>query len=331
MHAPSHPEHDLTAYLRERPSITRLISEARWAHYQVAYALEHYPDSETVPALRRQKFLHLGALTDVLALRTQDPDLYETARDYGELLRKVDGLALNDHPRNGIDHLRSQYGLLHGHDHGADHRPLQALNEPRRRLPIYPAGPQLIHHMCDAYTWAAMGRSPYFPAVDVPAEQRRHLLTRGLILDMAAEAAPTDTASAAAAATAGHALRALDGRPALDDARARAYLLDTFRDLDDEDDEEAPHPADCAGGCAGDGEILTVLTWESQGDGIYIPVHQEPITCPGTTHVRHEPDCTTCNGHGYTYPTGYRELCLDCRVPNGDHAAQETLPVPQGG
>ncbi|RLU82077.1 hypothetical protein CTZ27_31510 [Streptomyces griseocarneus] len=318
MHAPSHPEHDVAAYLRERPSITRLIREARWAHYQVAYALEHYPDSETVPTLRRHKFLHLGALTDVLALRTQDPDFHEMARDYGELLREADGLTLDDHPRNSLDHLRTQYGLLHGHDHGADRHPLLPSDEPPRRLPNYPAGPLLIHRMCDAYAWATIGRSPDFPAVDVPDEQRRHLLTRGLILDLATAAAPTDTAAAAAAATAGHALRALDGRPALDDARARAYLLDTFRDLYDDKGEEAPHPADCAGGCAGDGEVLTVLTWESQGDGIYIPVHQEPIPCPGTAHVRHAPDCTTCNGHGYTYSHGYRELCLDGRAPSGD-------------
>ncbi|TGB07381.1 hypothetical protein [Streptomyces sp. MZ04] len=327
MHTALHPEHVIHAYQRERPSITRLIHEAQWAHYQLTYALEHHPDSDRVPALRRHKFLHLGALYDVLTLRTQDPDLYEAARDHGELLRAADGLDLADHPRNGLDHLRTQYGLLHGHPRGATrYTPPLASPAPRRQLPIHRAGPWLLHEMCDTYAWAALGRSSQFPSIDVESEQRRHLIIRGLLLDWAASATPADTATATAAARAGHALRTLDSRPALNDLDACAYLWDAFRNLDDQDEDDDPHPQDCAGGCAGDGELLAVLTWEHHGDGIYTAVHQEPIACLRTVAI-HTTDCPTCEGHGYTYTPGYRELCLDGRAPEDSQAPSTTPQV----
>lgn len=322
------PEHIIRAYHRERPSITRLLLEARWAYYQLAYTLEHSPDSSSVPTLRRRRFLHLGALCDVLALRTQDPNLYEAARDYGELLRAADGLDLHDNPRNGLDHLRTQHGLAHGHTNGAA-LVVQAPTTPALRcpLPSHRAAPWLVHQMCDTYTWAALSGSPQFPHIEVTDDRRRHLITRGILLDWAASAAPADTATATAAAQAGHALRAFDGRPALDDHGARTYLLDALRDLDDQDEDEYPHPLDCAGGCAGDGEVLTVLTWEHHGDGIYTPVHQEPIACLGTTTTEHAADCATCDGHGYTYTRGYRDLCLDGRTPDDD---RELTSPPRG-
>ncbi|MFI6689316.1 hypothetical protein [Streptomyces sp. NPDC050485] len=320
-----HPEHVVKAYRDERPSITRLILEARWAHHRLTYAREHDPDSTTTLALRRLQLLHAGALCDVLALRTRDPDFYEAARDHGELLRKVDGLALDDHPRNGLNHLRAQYARLHHHSHGDSCRTAHVTDDSLPpRYPINRPGPWLVHQMLDSYAWAALSRSPRFPAVDVADEQRRHLITRGLLLDWATSTATTDNAAAAAAATAGHALRTLDSRPALNDLRARAYLLDAFRDLDDQEEGD-PHPHDCAGGCAGTGEVLTVLTWDCHGDGIYTAVHQEPILCLGAP-TGHAPDCATCEGHGFTYTTGYRELCLDGRISDGEPVAASVAP-----
>ncbi|MCX4792601.1 hypothetical protein OG369_43275 [Streptomyces sp. NBC_01221] len=321
MHAVLYPEHAITAYGSERPSIIRLLLEAQWAHYQLTYALEHDPDSDVALALRRQKFLHLGALCDVLALRTQDAAFYESARDLGELLRQTDGLALDDQPHNGLDHLRTQYGLLHGHHRGAVHGAAPSAPDERRcRLPIHRSGPWLLHQMCDTYAWATLGHSPRFPHVDVADEKRRHLITRGLVLTWAA---PADGATHAAVTIAGHALRTFDGQPALDDPGARAYLLDASRELDDQDEDDDPHPQDCAGGCGGDGEILAVLTWEHHGDSIYTAVHQEPVACLGDS-ATHAPDCATCGGHGYTYPPGYRELCLDGRVLEEDSTPSTT-------
>ncbi|WDN56239.1 hypothetical protein [Streptomyces clavuligerus] len=314
------PEHAVRVYQDERPSVTRLILEARWAHYRLTDTLEHDPDSNTVPALRRLKLLHAGALIDVLALRTRNADLYEAARDHGTALREVDGLALDDHPHNGLDHLRAQYARLHPHTHGDAYRVPHATAEslPLKR-PFRRPGPQLVYQMLDTYAWAHLGLSPHFPAVDVADERRRHLVTRGLLLDWAAAAAPADKAAAASAATAGHALRKLDRRATLNDLRARAYLRDAFRDFDDQDDD-APHPYDCAGRCDGTGEVLTVLTWEHHGDDGYTAVHQEPILCVGGS-AAHIPDCITCGGHGYTYAAGYRELCLDGRIADDDSGA----------
>ncbi|MEU8544674.1 hypothetical protein AB0C52_32540 [Streptomyces sp. NPDC048717] len=321
-----HPEHAVKAYHDERPSITRLILEARWAHYRLTDALEHDPDNHAVPALRRLKLLHAGALLDVLALRTQDPHLDEAARDHGTVLREADGLALDDHPHNGLDHLRDQYARLHHHTHGDACRAPHATDEslPTKR-PFRRPSPQLVHQMLDTYAWAHLGLTPHFPAVDVASEQRQHLITRGLLLDWAATAAPADNAAAAAAATAGHALRAVDRKAPLNDLRARAYLLEAFRDIDDQDEDDAPHPHDCAGHCDGTGEVLTVLTWDHHGDDHYTAVHQEPILCLGGP-ATHAPDCATCGGLGFTYTVGYRDLCLDGRIADGDPVAATVAP-----
>ncbi|KOU73200.1 hypothetical protein ADK61_24275 [Streptomyces sp. XY66] len=321
MPAGHHPEHDIQAYHDERPSITRLILEARWAYHRLTDTLEHEPDRDIVSTLRRHQLLHAGALLDVLALRTQAPDLYEAARDHGDLLRELDGLALDDLPHNGLDYLRAQYARLHHHTHGEAHRTCRATDvSPPPQRPCHRSGPRLVRQMLDTYAWANLGRTPRFPAVDVASELRQHLITRGLLLDWAATAAPSDNAAAAAAANAGHALRALDRRTALSGLRARAYLRDAFRDLDDQDEDDDPHPLDCAGHCDGTGEVLTVLTWEHHGDGIYTPVHQEPVLCFGAP-TAHAPDCATCEGHGFTYTPGYRELCLDGRTSDREPAA----------
>ncbi|MDH6107903.1 hypothetical protein P3T36_006362 [Kitasatospora sp. MAP12-15] len=79
------------------------------------------------------------------------------------------------------------------------------------------------------------------------------------------------------------------------------------------DEQEEKHPADCPGGCGGDGVVMETLTWEDQGDGIHIPVHQEPVDCPlGRYRLTHGQDCE-CGGTGYTYEPGYRHRCLGLR------------------
>ncbi|WP_435059838.1 hypothetical protein [Streptomyces sp. bgisy060] len=319
------PEHAVKAYQDERPSVTRLILEARWAHYRLTDTLEHDPDSNTTPALRRLKLLHAGALIDVLALRTRDPDLYEAARDHGTALREVDGLSLDDHPHDGLDHLRSEYARFHHHTDGdAYSAPHDAVDSLPTMRPFRQTGPRLVRHMLDTYAWTQLGRTSRFPAVDVASEQRRHRITRGLLLDWAATAAPADNAAAAAAATAGHALRAFDRKAALDDLHARAYLLDTLRDFDDQEEDD-PHPHDCAGRCDGTGEVLTVLTWEHHGDDNYTAVHQEPILCVGGP-AAHTLECSTCGGRGFTYAAGYRELCLDGRIADSNPVVPPSAP-----
>jgi hypothetical protein len=72
----------------------------------------------------------------------------------------------------------------------------------------------------------------------------------------------------------------------------------------------ADHPADCPGGCGGTGEVMEIMTWDDQGDGIYVPVHQEPADCrAGEPKPPHADDCQ-CHGTGYTFEGGYRELCF---------------------
>lgn len=43
------------------------------------------------------------------------------------------------------------------------------------------------------------------------------------------------------------------------------------------------------------------------------------MTCLGNS-ATHAPGCATCEGHGYTYTPGYRELCLDGRALDEDSA-----------
>lgn len=69
-------------------------------------------------------------------------------------------------------------------------------------------------------------------------------------------------------------------------------------------------------------------TWEHHADGIYTPVHQEPVFCVGTPTIR-APDCATCKCRGFTYTPGYRELCLDGHASDIEPATATLLP-PQG-
>lgn len=78
---------------------------------------------------------------------------------------------------------------------------------------------------------------------------------------------------------------------------------------------DEPHDADCVGGCGGTGEVMEIMTWDDQGDGIYVPVHQEPVDCPvGRHHYVHGQDCE-CGGSGFTFEGGYRHLCLGTTPP----------------
>ncbi|MFF7647832.1 hypothetical protein [Streptomyces canus] len=304
------PEHAVAPYGHERPSIRRLILEARWASYQHRSALEHDPDAPSTTALGRARTLHLGVLHDVLALRgTEDADAYDTAQTCGDTLRHLDDA---DITTTGIDYLRQQYAQAHqlGTLTGNQFAPLlrHVFPEPIDLDVSYPTTSDLIHQMCDAYHWSKI-RDPALPPADAATEARRHLICQGLLLDFAAALTPADTAAAAAAVEAGHALRARDGRPTSTDQNARAYLLDAYRELKPDEELDA-HPFDCPGGCGGDGIVLTTVTWEYQGDGIYVPVYQEPVDCDSDDPEAHSVNCPTCKGHGYTYSRGERHLCF---------------------
>ncbi|MFG2844220.1 DUF6919 domain-containing protein [Kitasatospora sp. NPDC048296] len=72
--------------------------------------------------------------------------------------------------------------------------------------------------------------------------------------------------------------------------------------------DHSQHGADCPG-CDGDGITLTVTTWENQGDGIWVPVAEEPDSCRRRQQEEpHGEDCV-CGGSGYTYEPGYRHRC----------------------
>lgn len=174
-------------------------------------------------------------------------------------------------------------------------RHLAPPRHPRRRLPSTPDSNELLpaerpfrrpgpgsFARCSTPMPGSPWPHPRFPAVDVAGERRRHLVPCGLFLDWAATAAPSDNAAAAAAATAGHALRNLDRRAALNDLCARVYPWDAFRDFDDQDEDDAPHPHDCAGRCDGIGEVPTELTWEHHCDDGYTAVYQESNFCVGS-------------------------------------------------
>lgn len=304
------PEHAVAPYGHKRPSVRRLILEARWASYQRRSALERDPDAPTTTALSRASTLHIGVLHDVLALRgAEDADVYDTAQSCGDTLRHLDDA---DITTSGIDYLRRQYARAHnlGMVTGDQFAPFlrDAFPESIDLDVIHPATSDLIHQMCDAYFWSKI-RNPELSPVAATTEARKHLICQGLLLDYAAVLTPADTAAAAAAVEAGHALRARDGRRACSDPNARAYLLDAYRELKPDEDLDA-HPVECAGGCRGEGVVLTTVTWEYQGDGIYVPVWQEPVDCTGGEPEAHSENCPTCKGDGYTYSRGERHLCF---------------------
>jgi hypothetical protein len=75
------------------------------------------------------------------------------------------------------------------------------------------------------------------------------------------------------------------------------------------------HPGNCPGGCGGTGQVMETMTWEIQGEGIYVPVHAEPVDCrAGQPEPAHGPDCR-CLGTGAYDEDGYRHLCLGLGGP----------------
>jgi hypothetical protein len=92
--------------------------------------------------------------------------------------------------------------------------------------------------------------------------------------------------------------------------QAAALLGEADHDQDGSPSRDSPHPADCIGGCGGEGVVLQTMTWDSQGDGIYVPVHQEEADCPGEGELPDHGECGYCGGTGFVYEPGYRHRCL---------------------
>ncbi|MFZ3491661.1 hypothetical protein ACODT5_00210 [Streptomyces sp. 5.8] len=309
------PEHAIAAYAQERASVQRVILEARWANLQRDDTFEH-PDTyrtDQLHRIRRAHLIHLGALYDVLALRgAHDPEVHNAARGLGTELLAHDGFHLPTTRRSGIDHLRTTYADLHHH---AGPRPGAALMssavdqeaEPAALPSRYPTESRLVRDMLRSYAVAKACQNGGL-ATDAYAQMRRHHVTRGLLLWKAAALAPADHAAEQAAAQAGHHVRKLDGHPRTTEENARQYLLDTYLEaLGDEDDQ--PHEPNCPGGCGGDGIVMATLTWDDQGDDIFVPVWAEPVDCTAGVPQEHDRNCPDCHGHGYTYSSGERHLC----------------------
>ncbi|MFB7672221.1 hypothetical protein ACFC26_12475 [Kitasatospora purpeofusca] len=108
------------------------------------------------------------------------------------------------------------------------------------------------------------------------------------------------------------------------------HLLRQAADLLGEDDydpnedgspcPDEPHDPLCEGGCGGTGMVMETMTWDDQGDGIYVPVHQEPTDCPGGRQPHPQPHAAACgcSGTGFTFEGGYRHRCLGDRPPAPD-------------
>ena len=94
---------------------------------------------------------------------------------------------------------------------------------------------------------------------------------------------------------------------------AEQQLLQAAELVGETDYESDPHPQECPGGCGGTGEVMQIMTWDDQGDGILVPVHQEQVDCHRGETAPEHPDHCQCGGTG-TYRSGwagqYRELCL---------------------
>ena len=140
--------------------------------------------------------------------------------------------------------------------------------------------------------------------------QRNALLLRGVLLDIVALQSTGDLHSAAQAAQAGGDLQRLDGHWRTGADSARAYLREQYRAWRTNEH----HPWDCPGHCGGTGIVMQTLTWEDQGEGIYYPVHEEPMDCErGQEPAEHSTDCDDCHGTGVVRERGYRNRCLAYR------------------
>lgn len=318
---PPLPEHTVAAYAQEQASVQRMILEACWAHAQRDTIFE-YPGTfrdDQAHRIRRAYLIHLGALYDVFALRgSHDSEVHEAVRELGTNLLAHDGFHLPTTRRSGVDYLRTNYAALHGR---ADVLPQQAAgltpvhNPASERAdlpPYYPAETRLVGTMLSTYTVARECRRRG-DFLQTAAQVRAHHIARGLLLGRAAALAPADRAAEQAAARAGHLVRESDGRPRTSDEKARQYLLETYFDEHPDECEES-HEPDCPGGCGGTAVVMATLTWDDQGDGIFVPVWAEPVDCTAGAPQTHDPDCSDCHGHGFTYSRGERHLC-GCLAP----------------
>jgi hypothetical protein len=100
----------------------------------------------------------------------------------------------------------------------------------------------------------------------------------------------------------------------------------------DYENELDPHLEDCPGGCGGTNEVMQILTWDDQGDGSLVPVHQEPGYCRRGEPAPEHPAHCQCRGTGTYRSGGYLELCTS-PVPDvpatGDDPWESALtPVP---
>lgn len=117
------------------------------------------------------------------------------------------------------------------------------------------------------------------------------------------------------------------------DLRVAEQLLRQAAEKAGETDYEAdddPHPVDCPGDCGGTGEVMQILTWDDQGEGIFVPVHQEPVDCRrGEPAPEHPANCQ-CRGTGTYRSGGYRELCLFpvSPLPPVGEDPRDSVPAP---
>ncbi|MGV9267400.1 hypothetical protein ACWDRR_22365 [Kitasatospora sp. NPDC003701] len=127
------------------------------------------------------------------------------------------------------------------------------------------------------------------------------LLFRAVALDIVALQSPRDIHSAAQCAAAANNMRRLDGIGVAEQETARTWLRVTYRAWL----TEGPHPWDCAGGCGGQGYVMTYI----HEDGV--AVHQEPDACDrGNPALPHPQDCAACGGTGFTDDDGWSQSCL---------------------
>lgn len=115
--------------------------------------------------------------------------------------------------------------------------------------------------------------------------------------------------------------------------REAEQLLRQAAELVGENDYESeldPHSADCPGGCGGTGEVMLIMTWDDQGEGVLVPVHQEMVYCRGGEPAPEHPAHCQCRGTGTYKSGGYRELCLfpASPLPPGGEDPKDSAPAP---
>lgn len=166
----------------------------------------------------------------------------------------------------------------------------------REAYPDCPSVGRLMLEAASEHTiWrSAATRPDQHPAAYLREHERAFWVLYGAALDICALQSDTDLHSAAQAARAGLEVTRLDSSWVNGSDAARARLREDYRALRD----GLRHPWDCDGGCGGQGTLLQVVTEEYQGDGIWVPVWQEPADCERGMGLEHLADCA-CRGTGW--------------------------------